>query len=221
MGMAKTIIRWTLSVCALLGAVWISLVLYDAAAESNPFFTTSSLGGTYTVKLTGHKQRPFFFTNTVNYHISKNGQPFIPSTYIHSGDFMDISFELAYPDHRWLSGNTLQLYREQYFNDGRPDTLVVVNRAGQVIKHLKVASQDLYLIFDLQPGTEMSLLNSRPRGDYKVLDVAGEFYDGRRINSEEALRPARELRALSLTTYTSTLTARHLKAPNSEQSNAY
>ena len=191
MGKAKTMIKWMLSVCALLGAVWISLVLYDAAVESNPFFITSSPGGTYTVKLTGQKQRPFFFTNTVNYHVLKNGQPFIPSTYIHSGDFMDISFELAYPNHRWLSENTLQLYREQYFNDGIPDTLVVVNRAGQVIKHLKVASQDQFLFFDLQPGAEMNLLNSRPRGDYKVLDVAGEFYDGKRINSEEALKPAK------------------------------
>jgi hypothetical protein len=193
MGKAKTVIKWMLSVCALLGAVWISLVLYDAAVESNPFFTTPSPGGTYTVELTGQKRRPLFFTNTVNYHVLKNGQPFIQSTYIHSGDFMDISFELAYPNHRWVSGDTLQLYREQYFNDGRPDTLVVVNRAGQVIKHLKVASQDQFLFFDLQPGTEMKLLNSRPRGDYKGIDVVGEFYDGRRINSEETLRPGKEL----------------------------
>ncbi len=193
MGKTKTIIKWILPVCALLGAIWISLVLYDAAVESTPFFTTASPGGTYTVKLTGQKQRPFFFTTTVNYHVLKNGQPFIPSTYIHSGDFMDISFELAYPHHRWMSENILQLYREQYFNDGRPDTLVVINRTGRVIKHLKVASQHQFLFFDLQPGTEMNLLNSRPRGDYKGFNIVGEFYDGRRINSEEALRPNKEL----------------------------
>ncbi len=92
-----------------------------------------------------------------------------------------------------MSENILQLYREQYFNDGRPDTLVVINRTGRVIKHLKVASQHQFLFFDLQPGTEMNLLNSRPRGDYKGFNIVGEFYDGRRINSEEALRPNKEL----------------------------
>jgi hypothetical protein len=187
------IIKWILPVIALFGAIWISLVLYDAAVESNPFFTTSSPEGTYTVKLTGQKQRPFFFTNTVNYHILKNRQPFIPSKYIHSGDAMDISFELAYPNHRWLNENILHFYREQYFNDGKPDNLVVVNRTGQIIKHLKVASVDQFLFFDLQPEAEMKLLNSRPRGDDKWLNVDVEFYDGRRIKSGQTLVPNKEL----------------------------
>src|SRR5687768_5016291 len=140
MAKAKTVVRRVLSIGALCAAIWISLVLYDAAVESKPFFVTFSPGGTYTVKLTGRKQRPFLFTNTVNYHALKNGQPFVPSTYIHSGDFMDVSFELEYPDHRWLSENCLQLYREQYFTDGSPDTLVISNRTGEVLKHLKVMS---------------------------------------------------------------------------------
>jgi hypothetical protein len=193
MNKTKTIIKWILPVGALFGAIWISMALYDAAVESNPFFTTSSPEGTYTVKLTGQKQRPFFFTNTVNYQVLKNGQPFLPSTYIHSGDAMDISFELAYPNHRWLSENILHLYREEYFNYGKPDTLVVVNRTGQVIKHLKVASEDQFLFFDLQPGAEIKLLNSRSRGDYKWFKAVGELYDGRKIKSGENLKPNKEL----------------------------
>lgn len=106
---------------------------------------------------------------------------------------MDISFELAYPDHRWIGENALQLYREQYFNEGRPDTVVVVNRTGQVMKHLKITSQDQFLVFDIQPRVEMNLLNSRPRGDYKDFYIIGEFYDGRRIESGGTLRPDKEL----------------------------
>ena len=193
MAKTKTVVKWILSIGALCGAIWISLVLYEAAVESNPFFVTPSPGGTYTVKLTGRKQRPFLFTNTVNYHASKNGQPFIPSTYIHSVDFMDISFELAYPDHRWLSENILQLYREQNFTDGSPDTLIIGNRTGKVIKQLKVTSVDQSLFFDVQPDDEIKLLNSRPRGDYKNFYVIGEFYDGRKIEAETSLRPSKKV----------------------------
>ncbi|MGI9164906.1 MAG: hypothetical protein ACR2G5_00705 [Pyrinomonadaceae bacterium] len=193
MAKTKMIIKWILSISALFGTIWISLALYEAAVESNPFFVTSSPGGTYTVKLTGQKQRPFFFTNTVNYHASKNEQPFIPSTYIHSGDFMDISFELAYPNHRWLSEYTLQLYREQYITDGSPDTLIIGNRTGEVIKHLKVTSVDQFLSFDLQPNDEIKLLNSRPRGDYKNFYVIGEFYDGRKLEGETNMVPNKKV----------------------------
>ena len=193
MAKTKTIIKWLLSIGALCGAVWISMVLYERAFGSNPFFVIPSPGGTYTVKLTGQKQRPFFFTNTVNYHALKNGRPFIPSTYIHSGDFMDISFELAYPNYRWPSENILQLYREQYFTDGSPDTLIIGNRTGKVIKHLKVASVDQFLCFDLQPDDEINLLNSRPRGGYKNFHVIGEFYDGRKIAGETTLRPSKKV----------------------------
>jgi len=189
----KTWIKSILPLCALLGAsalfviIWISVVLFDPGVNSTPFFATRSPGGTYTVNFTGQKQRPFFFTNTVNYDVLKNGQLFLPSSHIHSGDALDISFELAYPNHRWLNEDILQLYREQYFNDGKPDTLVVINRTGQVIKYLKVDSVDKFLFFDLQPGAEVKLLNSPSRGDYKWLDVDGEFNDGRRIGRAEDL----------------------------------
>jgi hypothetical protein len=193
MDILKTIIKWILPVVALFGAIWISLVLYDAAVEANPFFVTSSPGGIYTVKLTGQPHRPYFFTNTVNYHVLKNGQPFIPGTYMHSGDDMDISFELAYPNHRWLNENLLHFYREQYFNDGKPDTLIVVNRTGQIIKHLNVASVDQFLFFDIQPEAEIKLLNSQPRVDNKGINIDGVFYDGRRIEGGKTLSPNKEL----------------------------
>ena len=175
------------------GTLLISLLLYDAAIESRPFFNTSSPGGTYTVNLTGRKERPYFFTNTVNYHVLKNGKPFLPSRYLHSGDFLDISFELAYPNHRWVNENVVQLYREQYLNEGKPDALTVVNKTDKTIKYLEVVSVDKFLFFDMQPGDVVNLLNSQPRGDYKSFYVSGEFVDGRSVGGSWATtRPDRE-----------------------------
>ena len=189
MGRAKGIIKWVLPPCALLGTVWVSLAIHNAAAEANPFLTAPSPSGTYTVNLTGRKERPFLIPNTVDYHALKVGEPFLASRHLHSAwDFMDLSFELGYPDHRWVSDNILQLYNERYFSDGEPDALVIVNRAGQIIKHLRVQSVDQFLLFDLQPGAETRLLNSRPRGDYKDFHVVGEFYNGRRFEGGKSLR---------------------------------
>ncbi len=49
---------------------------------------------------------------------------------------------MAYPNHRWINENTIQFYREEYFNEGKPDTLVVVNNTNEPIKYAKVESVD-------------------------------------------------------------------------------
>jgi hypothetical protein len=102
---------------------------------------------------------------------------------------MDLAFEAGYPNHRWVYENTVQFYREQYFNDGRPDTLKVMNKTGKTIKYLMISSIDKFLCFDLQDGAALELLNSQPRGDYKWLDVGGEFYDGQKLQGTASLTP--------------------------------
>jgi hypothetical protein len=190
---AGKIIKWLLPPGALLGALFTSLAVYDAATGSRPFLTTSSPGGAYAVNLTGRKERPFLFPNTVSYHVLKGGQPFLPSRPLHSAsDFMDLSFEAGYPDFRWVNESTIQLYLEQHLKDDEPDALVVVNETEQAIKYLEVHSVDKFLLFDLQPGAATELSNSRPRSDYKSVSVSGEFLDGRSIGKGwAALKPAR------------------------------
>ena len=190
MGKAGRIFKWALPPCALLAALWASLAIHNAADEANPFFTTSSPAGTYTLNLTGRKDRPFMTPNTVNYHVLKAGEFFLPSTHLHTAyDFMDLSFELGYPHYRWIGDNVVQLYNERFFSDGEPDTLVVVNGTGQTIKYLGLDSVDQFLLFDLQPGAEVRLPNSQPRGDDKTFNVTGELYGGGRIEGGASLRP--------------------------------
>lgn len=143
--------------------------------------TTSSPLKTYTLSLTGQKERPLFFTAEVRFDVLKNGAPFLSNQYLHSGDSEDMSFEMGYPSHRWITEKTIQFYREQYFNDGPPDNLVVVNNTAETIKYTKIESVDKLLLFDLQPGSATKIVTPRPRGDSKWVDVVGEFADGRKI----------------------------------------
>ena len=182
MGLSKATLRYILAVSALFGALIISLIIYRVIAKPPPtFLTTSSPEKTYTVYLTGQKEQPLFFTVEVRFHVMKNGTRFLSNKYLHSGDSEDMSFEMRYPNHRWVNENTLQFYREEYFHDGKPDTVVVVNNTGETIKYTKIESVDAILLFDLQPGFTGKMLTPRPRGDSKWVDVVGEFSDGRKI----------------------------------------
>lgn len=129
----------------------------------------------------GEKKRPLFFTVEVRFNVLKNGTPFLSNHHLHSGDSEDMSFEMGYPNHRWINESTVQFYREEYFKDGPPDNLIVVNSTGELIKYARIESVDKVLLFDLEPGSETKMVTPRPRGDSKWFDVAGEFSDGRKL----------------------------------------
>ena len=167
---------------SLIGGLILSFTLYRASGGSSEFFTTSSPNGTYRVSLTGRKARPALgFTNEVCFEVLKNGEPFIPKTYLHSADSFDLSFEAGYPNHDWLSENMLHFYREEYFNKGRPDKLIVANKTAETIRYLRVQSIDKFLLFDLQASSSVELAASPPRGDIKWVGAEGEFSNGRKI----------------------------------------
>lgn len=174
-------VKWTLPVCALVGAALLSLGITRFVVKPSPFLTATSPGGTYAVSLTGSKERPYFFTNTVRFSVLKNGEPFLADKYLHSGDAFDPSFGADYPQHRWVQENVAQFYREESFNTGTADRLVVVNRAGEVVKYLRLQAVDKFLLFDLQPGATVTLSTSPSRGDLKWVEAEGEFAHGRKI----------------------------------------
>jgi hypothetical protein len=194
LGQSKTSLKWILPVAAVF-ATMLVLSQYSRIAKDPPFLTTSSPGKTYTVYLTGQKERPLFFTVEVHFHVSKNGTTFLSNKYLHSGDSQDLSFEMQYPNHRWINENTIQFYREEYFKDVTPDTLVVVNKTGEAIKYAKIKSVDSVLLFDLQPGFTQKIVTPGPRGDSKWLDVEGEFSDGREIVGIKKNLPQKHLPA--------------------------
>jgi hypothetical protein len=202
MSIREASIKWALSIIALFGVLILSFLLYKTSVKQTAFLTTSSPARTYTVYLTGQKQRPLFFTVEVRFNVLKNGDSFLANKYLHSGDSGDLSFEAGYPNHRWINENTIQFYREQYFNDGKPDTLVVLNHTNKTIKYIRIESVDKFLLFDLQAGSTTNMLNSRPRGDSKWLRVGGEFSDGRSIVGNDVTLPVRrELRGSPITYY--------------------
>ncbi|MFN0279125.1 MAG: hypothetical protein ACKVRN_11045 [Pyrinomonadaceae bacterium] len=153
--------------------------LYDALKP--PFFTTKSPDNTYSVNLYGQKERPALFTVEVGAVVLKNEQPFWPYQTLHTGDAMDLSFELGWPDHRWIGDNVLQFYREENFSELKlPERLVLVNKTDKVIRQLRITSNnDKFLGFDLPPGSEIRLAASPPRGDYSGVWIAARLNDGR------------------------------------------
>lgn len=201
--MKRTALMRLLPVGALLTTVIISLALYFLGFKSSAFLSTSSPGGVYTVNLTGQKGRPWFFTNEVRFSVSKHGEPFVGERQLHSADAFDLSFEAGYPNHRWLAGNVLQFYREEYFNAAPADTLVIANKAGRVIKWLRVQSVDKFLLFDIQPESEISLPNSAPRGDSKDIYVEGGFYGEESLKKQGIGVPIIQGRAGNSTYYVS------------------
>jgi|GEM_PF-4643080 len=87
---------------------------------------------------------------------------------------MDASFTIGFPDHRWVRENVLQFYREENFEKGTPQTVVIVNATDESVRQLKVECIDKFLIFDLAPKSELTLRASPPKGDYPGVRITGQ-----------------------------------------------
>lgn len=180
--------RWRTFVFIAIAAIALAFALYKIVAEPPVFFTTHSPTGMYTVFLSGQKERPALFTVEVRFDVLKDGNRFWTDQYLHSGDAMDLSFELGYPDYRWVGDNILQFYNEENFDKGRPQAIFLANRSKQTIKHLKLQAWDKFLIFDVQPGDEVRLSASPLKGGYPWVSIEGEFYDGQRFKENAVFR---------------------------------
>lgn len=170
-------------ICSVIVVTIALLVLYKTNKPS-VFLTTQSPKENYTVILTGQKERPRFFTAEVHFQVLKNGKPFWTEQYLHSGDAFDLSFEIGYPDYRWLDENILHFYNQENFRKGNPQILFVVNKTNKVVKYLKLEAWDKFLFFDIQPGSETKLFASPPKGDYPSVAIEGIFYDGQSFEKE-------------------------------------
>jgi len=168
-------------VCAGL-AIAIALLLvvfYVSESFRPPFFTTTSPDATYTVNLYGQKERPALLTVEVGAVVHKAGQIFWPYQTLHAGDAMDISFELGWPNHRWIGENAIQFYREKNFTEFKHEqALILTNTTDKVVRHLRIECEDKFLVFDIQPASEIVFEASPPKGDFQGLWATGKFDDG-------------------------------------------
>lgn len=154
-----------------------------AAGASPVFLTTSSPKRTYTVQFAGRQGRPFLpaAVNTVRFSVRKDADVVLSDRYLHSGDWLDPSFAILYPQHDWPSENVLHLYRQEYFTRGAASKVVVRNDSAVAIKYLRVTSDDTHLLFDVEPGSQMELRIPPARGDLRYITVEGEFSDSKPV----------------------------------------
>jgi hypothetical protein len=171
---------WFALICVFFGTFVGALVIYTHTIKNYNFLTISSPARNYTVALRGQKGNPLIFIiNEVRFDALKNGKVFVPDQYLHSGDNMDISFEIGYPNHQWLEENVLRFYNESLSKRIKPeDKLIIINRTNKVIKYMKAFSEDKLLLFDVNPASEVTVPISPPGGDFKWMYIEGEYYDG-------------------------------------------
>jgi hypothetical protein len=144
------------------------------------WLSSTSPNQTYTVELTGDKGRGgFLIPSVVRSNILIGGERVVRDRYLHSGDAMDISFELAYPKHAWINENTLRFWGDHRREDNL-DVLLISNNTDKVIRYLQIKTWDLFFVFDLQPQSQVKLLFTH-RSEGKIISVEGKFEDGARV----------------------------------------
>ena len=159
------------------------LTAFWCLSSPSPLFATSSPAKTYTVELAGDKSRPHLpaTEHEVSFGVFKRGNRIIKNARAHSGDWFDISFELAYPEHVWADENILRFGRELNVPGVKTDTLAVTNTSNKIIKYLKIKAKDMFLIFEMQPHSRLSLTSSH-QSWLSWIECEGEFTDGEPIS---------------------------------------
>jgi hypothetical protein len=166
--------------CCILGLV--VAAYYGLQGKTSVFFTTSSPSGTYSVSLKGDGRRTLILSHEVRADVLKSGRPYISDIYLHSShNAFDLSFEAGFPNARWLSDNTLEFYLGEYFERGS-DSLIIKNSGDKAVKYLRVQGLNNFLIFDIEPGSSISVQIPAARGDSQSIAVWGVFSDGQGID---------------------------------------
>ena len=94
---------------------------------------------------------------------------------------MDISFELAYPEHAWIDANILRFWSNRHRREDNLDTLLISNKTDKVVKFLRIKAEDLFFVFELQPRSELKL-GFTHRSEGAGISVEGQFEDGALID---------------------------------------
>lgn len=169
--------RLTKVFLATVAALLISYVAYGIWLDGRLFQTLSSPTGEYSVRLFGQKERPIWLTVNVYYQVLKGGKPYLERELLHSGDAMDISFELGWPNSCWIRENVLEFYRSEDLSRGSNDEIEILNESGRQIKRVRLETGSKILAFDIEPGSCFLVTVPKPKGDYCSLWIEAEFGD--------------------------------------------
>lgn len=182
------IARWLLVGIAFLSVSLGSLAVYSFVFQRSAFLTTSSPQGTYTISFMGQRGRPLvpLVNHSVSFKVLKGGKPLVSDRDLHSGDWLDPSFDILFPQHAWSNDKTLHLYRDQNRRETPHDSVLVTNTSNSEIEYLIVRSIDTVILLDVTPGSTSQFSVSRARADFKPVFVEGEFRGGRKISYGES-----------------------------------
>jgi len=163
-------------------AISVGLIAHWWFRESPVWLSSSSPNHTYTVDLTGDKGRGgFIIDSVVKYRLSKNGSVFVKDRVAHRGDWLDISFALAYPEHAWIGENVMRFWRKpDRIEHDRYDTLLISNDASKAVRALRIKTKDMFFVFDIQSRSTLKL-SFTPQYEGNYIWCEGEFEDGRRF----------------------------------------
>ena len=157
------------------------VVIYWEYGYYKVWLVSTSPNQKYTVELTGDKGRGgIVVPAAVKYNILIAGERIISDRLVHSGDAMDISFELAYPKHAWINENTLRFWSDVHRREDSLDVLLISNNTDKLIRYLRIKARDLFFVLDIQPQSQVKLLLTHTSGP--SISVAGEFADSAAID---------------------------------------
>lgn len=161
---------------------------YRWQKDVQPFLSISSPDRKYTISFSGQKDRPVlpFVDHSVRFEITTQGEILLKSRMFLSGDSLDPSFEILFPNHEWIGNNTLLLYRNQYRRDTAPDTVEVINSSDVTIRYLGIRSTDCAILLDVRPHSTITFKISGARIDSQSIFVEGLLSDARELPSQGA-----------------------------------
>lgn len=156
-----------------------------AHLNSVMFLSTTSPDGSYEVRLKGDTSRTLIIPHEVRADVVKSGKPLVSDVFIHSThNPFDLSFEAGFPDARWLGRNTLEFYRQEYFGRGS-DSLVIKHNGKEALKCLRIHAVNKFLVFDLEPGSSISVQIPAARGNSQSIAVEGAFRNDQKIGFQQ------------------------------------
>lgn len=173
------------SAAVLVLAISVGIIVHWWFREPPVWLSSSSPDHTYVVDLTGDKGRGgFIFDTVVSYRLSKNGTMFVKDKVAHRGDWLDVSFELAYPEHTWIGENVMRFWRKpDRDRDDRFDVLLISNETNKTVRYVRIVTKDMFFIFDIQPHSNLKLsFTHQPEGN--DIWCEGEFDGGSSLDSE-------------------------------------
>ena len=166
----------------LVGTLSVGIIIHRWFAEPAVWLSSTSANHKYTVELTGDKGRGgLLIPSVVKYNILVDGNPLTRDRLAHSGDAMDISFEIAYPEHAWIDNNTLRFWSNRHRREDNLDTLLISNNTQKVVRFLRITAWDMFFVFDVQARSQLKLSFTH-RSEGKGISVEGEFEDGSLID---------------------------------------